>query len=615
MPLKLSQSIVAHNDRVWTLAWNPNGNLLASSGADKLIHIWSLKDNEWTCSYTLTKTHSKSIRRLCWSPCGQFLASASFDATVNIWKRDTSDGSWSNVISLEGHENEVKSVAWSHDGKYLASCGRDRTVWIWERSTGDEEDDGDEQDNAQNWDCSDVKNDHNKDVKDVVWHPHHNILVSCSYDDTVKIFHLQDDDWKCYETLQGHSSTVWSADFSASGEFLVTCSDDRTVKVWKNHSHHKLPDVESNSWKCISTIQGYHERSIYDISWSKLCDNIVSASGDNSLAIYRQSKEPSDEGNFVCVERLSSAHQCDVNTVVWNPTKLGLLASGSDDGSIKFWQHSEQLEGRETLKPVVQSIVENLSQKFAKATIDKLPTEKYLEITDQSDLVTIVHNLQIAQDNLKRDTELSQVGEALDLKIPRNLDPLFLNDIKIDSDTGNLNSFDIHLIDSKGEIIYRFHLTVDKSILALSLPKRTSKIFCSDNEVFLIEKTGDLFKVLPRGNCQLLLGHLFSLSDVRIMSKTNNNEQAYIISADRDEKIRISRYPDTFIIERFCFGHQHFIRRIIIVDDHRFLSIDQESNAYLWNINNLEKLPNEHILKPERTVSLADSAIKRARVS
>ena len=48
------------------------------------------------------------------------------------------------------------------------------------------------------------------------------ILVSCSYDDTVKIWQEDNDDWVCTETLTGHTSTVWSAAFDATGDRLGT---------------------------------------------------------------------------------------------------------------------------------------------------------------------------------------------------------------------------------------------------------------------------------------------------------------------------------------------------------------------------------------------------------
>ena len=75
-----------------------------------------------------------------------------------------------------------------------------------------------------------------QDVKMVAWHPSGELLVSASYDDTVKLWVDSGDDWECVQTLSGsgvgHTSTVWGVAFSADGGRLVTCSDDLSLKFW-----------------------------------------------------------------------------------------------------------------------------------------------------------------------------------------------------------------------------------------------------------------------------------------------------------------------------------------------------------------------------------------------
>lgn len=66
----------------------------------------------------------------------------------------------------------------------------------------------------------------------VKWHPSQDVLFSCSYDDTVKVWGPDGDDWCCKETLTGHESTVWCITWDHAGSRFVTCSDDRTVRVW-----------------------------------------------------------------------------------------------------------------------------------------------------------------------------------------------------------------------------------------------------------------------------------------------------------------------------------------------------------------------------------------------
>jgi WD40 repeat protein len=68
------------------------------------------------------------------------------------------------------------------------------------------------------------------------------------------------------------------------------------------------------------------------------------------------------------------------------------------------------------------------------------------------------------------------------------------------------------------------------------------------------------YNVLEKGQ-RLLLGHTASmLTGVAIL----NGEHGYccIATADRDEKIRISRFPETYIVDGYLLGHTKFVTAI-----------------------------------------------------
>ncbi|KAK9857996.1 hypothetical protein WJX84_004631 [Apatococcus fuscideae] len=250
--LNEKQVLLGHTDRVWSVAWSPAGDLLATCAGDKTVRIWveASQGGEWRCVAVLEDSHSRTVRSCAWAPGGRQLATASFDATTAIWQREGQE--WEQAAVLEGHENEVKSVAWSPSGMLVATCSRDKSVWLWESLPGNE------------FECVDVKQGHSQDVKMVAWHPDGDVLASASYDDTIKLWIESDDEWICAQTLIGHESTVWAIAFNAGGSHMVSCSADTTLRVWNCQSN----AAGDPSWKLATTITGYHTRPVYSVDWS-----------------------------------------------------------------------------------------------------------------------------------------------------------------------------------------------------------------------------------------------------------------------------------------------------------------------------------------------------------
>ena len=85
------------------------------------------------------------------------------------------------------------------------------------------------------------------------------------------------------------------------------------------------------------------------------------------------------------------------------------------------------------------------------------------------------------------------------------------------------------------------------------------------NAISISDKSGDVFQFVieseeKEGKC--ILGHLSMLLDIKL-SKCGK----FIITCDRDEKIRVSHFPNAYNIHNFCLGHSDFVTCLDMFND------------------------------------------------
>src|SRR5262249_34058310 len=110
---------------VTSVAFSPDGLVLASTSGDTTVKIWDTRSGE---GIRTLLGHTAAVTSVTFSPDGQWLASSSCDNTVKVWERRTDD----SIRTLRGHELGVTGVGFSPDGELLASTSFDNTVKIWD---------------------------------------------------------------------------------------------------------------------------------------------------------------------------------------------------------------------------------------------------------------------------------------------------------------------------------------------------------------------------------------------------------------------------------------------------------------------------------------------------
>ncbi|KAI0459385.1 hypothetical protein F5B21DRAFT_456545 [Xylaria acuta] len=94
----------------------------------------------------------------------------------------------------------------------------------------------------------------------------------------------------------------------------------------------------------------------------------------------------------------------------------------------------------------------------------------------------------------------------------------------------------------------------------------------------------DLPKEGPKFAHEVLLGHVSMLTSV--LTAKDMNDRPYIITADRDEHIRVSRgMPQPHVIETYCLGHGSFVNALCIHPSRSGILISGggDSELFVWN--------------------------------
>lgn len=290
--------LMGHETEVFSVSINSQGNNIASSDSDGNVKLWNVH-GEIIENYLTSHGFISSIE---FSPSNQLLVTGNIDGTVTLLDFTTTPLGIPNYesSSFSIHQSSIWDIDFSPDGKALASVADDKTIRLWNR----------EEDKIT------TLLSYSAIFRSISWSNDGGILGAVSEDGIV---HLFNSNYELLEKFPAHSDKIYRINFSPDRfNLFATSSQDKTVKLWQ---------FDGN---LVNVLEG-HEAGVWDVKFSPNRNLIATGSDDKTIKLWTV------DGELLATLK---GHKEAVNSISFSPDG-NLLISGSSDRTIRLWDVSE----------------------------------------------------------------------------------------------------------------------------------------------------------------------------------------------------------------------------------------------------------------------------------
>lgn len=220
----LVQNFTSYGAAVTSVAFSPDGQLIASGSADRSVKVWQIA-NGTLISNRLD--HTQKVNEVAFSPDGQRLASASDDRTAKLYRSPN----WEVERTLTGHTDNVTSLAFSPNGATLATAGLDETIRLCRVADG-----------GLLFSLA-----HGSDVYAVAFSANGQTLASGGWGNTIKLWNPQSGILN--DSLFGHTGPVLALAFAPDSRTLASASwyPEYAIRLWRDREGARPPRLTNHT--------------------------------------------------------------------------------------------------------------------------------------------------------------------------------------------------------------------------------------------------------------------------------------------------------------------------------------------------------------------------------